>query len=64
MYIFPIGAGAHLAGYTGQYMRDRGHMLGRITGRMTWHYLMKVSRVIPTREARVIHLAVYFTRSN
>ncbi|XP_046638843.1 pancreatic lipase-related protein 2-like [Daphnia pulicaria] len=24
--------GAHLAGYTGQYMRDRGHMLGRITG--------------------------------
>nr|CAH0113682.1 unnamed protein product [Daphnia galeata] len=24
--------GAHLAGYTGQYLRDRGHMLGRITG--------------------------------
>ena len=25
--------GAHLAGYTGQYLRDRGHMLGRITGK-------------------------------
>ncbi|KAI9556632.1 hypothetical protein GHT06_016422 [Daphnia sinensis] len=24
--------GAHLAGYAGQYLRDRGHMLGRITG--------------------------------
>lgn len=27
-----IGSGAHLAGYAGQYLRDRGLSLGRITG--------------------------------
>lgn len=38
LIIIILTAGAHLAGYAGQYLRDRGLVLGRITGKFLVNY--------------------------